>query len=75
MVKNYDKKSLLSDYRAGNYTQRTLADKYSLRVSKITKNLEKDLMTLVNKKIEAQLALAGKSEQEIKAIDHAVEFQ
>lgn len=78
MTKNYDKQSLLADYRVGHYTQRALADKYGISVamvSKITINSEKDLRDPVNKKIQARLALAGKSEQEIKAIEYAVEFQ
>lgn len=78
MAKNYDKQALLADYRVGHYTQRALANKYDLSVamvSKLTKNVEKDLMTQVNKQVEARLALAGKSERELKAIDHAVEFQ
>lgn len=78
MAKNYDKQKLLTDYRAGNYTQRALADKYGISaamVSKLTINTEKDLIDPVNKQIEARLALEGKSEQEIRAINYAVEFQ
>ena len=78
MAKNYNKQALLADYRAGNYTQRSLADKYGISaamVSKLTIDAEKDLIEPVNKQIEARLALEGKSEQEVKAINYAVEFQ
>lgn len=78
MAKNYDKEQLLADYRTGQYTQRGLANKHGISaamVSRLTKNAVKDLTEPVNKQIEARLDLAGRSEQEIQAIEHAVEFQ
>jgi len=78
MTKKYDREELLTDYRIGHYTIRALANKHGISpamVAKLTKNTDKDLVESVNKQLEARQALDGKSEQEIKAINYAVEFQ
>ena len=67
----YDRNQLLSDWRAGGYTQQELADKHKTsrsNVAKIVNGVEKDLVTTVAKKIEVEQEIAELSNEEVTSV-------
>jgi hypothetical protein len=71
----YDKEALQADWRTGDFTSRDIAHKYKISiglVSKLTKGLPKDLMPLVNKKVEVKQELARLDEKSVNAVNTVV---
>jgi len=74
----YDRNELLTSYQTGLFTQRQLADKYKISVStvnSVTKGVEKKTEQLVNKIIEVDQEISSLTEQEVSAVDYAVDFK
>jgi hypothetical protein len=72
----HDKELILADFHTGQFTQRELALSYKVSVAvinKIVKGLKPKHTEKVNTQVSILSALSGESEQEVKAINKAVQ--